>query len=111
MKTFEKHNEFKFDTMMRLNAITKFKLCSRLELGALVELEQEHLNGDLKPAAWITEDITYVAFGNNEKTYFLSKDKLVKISKIKTPKYYEKTKTTGFRLDVSELEKYSEFII
>lgn len=109
METFKKNKDFIYKTIDRLYKETRFKFCSQLELGALVELEQQHLDGSTKPAAWITEDKKYVAYGNGEVVYFMSREKLFKMSKIKTVKYYKKTKTRGFHITQEELKNECSF--
>jgi len=110
MNTFTDNKKFKNDTLLRLYNITKFKYCSKIELGALVEMEQIHLDGSIKPAAWVSDDnIKYVAFGNQDKVFFFDKQKLIKISKTKQIKLYEKTKTKGFYLTLHEIETFSNF--
>ena len=71
METFNKNKKFKSDTLMRLYNTTKFKFCSDIKLGALVEVEQVHLDGSTKPAAWITEDVKYIAYGDENEVYFI----------------------------------------
>lgn len=109
MKTFASNKDFVDSTLIRLYRQTKFKYCSDIKLGALVEMSQIHLDGTVKPAAWLTDDIKYVAFGDSTIAYFFDKELLIKISHTKVIKDYPKTKTKGFHLTQHELEEYCTF--
>ena len=109
MKTYSDNKDFKSNTLLRLYNITKFKYCSKIELGALIEMEQINLDGIAKPAAWLTDDCLYVAFGNENRVFFFERQRLLKISKTKQIKLYENTKTKGFHLTFHELESYASF--
>lgn len=109
MRTFASNKDFIDTTLIRLYRQCKFKYCSNLKLGALVELKQQRLDGTIQPAAWITDDIKYVCFGDHNKAYFFDRELLIRISDTKVIKYYEATKTYGFHLDLHELEEYCTF--
>ena len=109
METFNKNKKFKSDTLMRLYNTTKFKFCSDIKLGALVEVEQVHLDGSTKPAAWITEDVKYIAYGDENEVYFFNKQLLINMSHTKVLKQYPKTKTKGFHLTQQELKEHCSF--
>ncbi len=109
MSTFSKNKTFKENTLIRLYTSTKFKYCSDIKLGALIEMEQIHLDGTVKPAAWLTDDIKYVAYGDDKEVYFFDRELLIKISHTKVIKDYPKTKTKGFHLTQKELKEYCSF--
>ena len=105
MQTYKQNDEFKLNTLKRLGRKSKFKLCNNIAIGALVEMSQIHLDGGDCQAAWLTEDVEYIIFGDNLKCFVFTKDKLIKISTTKKIKDYPKTKTKGFHLTLNELNE------